>query len=120
MSSTEEADAYTPKLCALPVLTHLCLNDIVPWETAKALLGGCRRLKVLLVLWSDGRIEGVRRAQEVPFVDDRFVMAPYADVDGSIQFAPNPWSRAEDFIKAKRFGRIEEREYWMPNFESDW
>ncbi|KAF7296357.1 Zn(2)-C6 fungal-type domain-containing protein [Mycena chlorophos] len=110
---SEEADPYVAKLCALPALTHLAMNDVVPWTAIETLLAQCKLLKVLIVLWSGSRKEGVERAREMPFEDDRFVMAVYADVDGSIQYAPNLWTNMEEFIRAKRERRIEGNRYWV-------
>ncbi|KAJ7065598.1 hypothetical protein C8F01DRAFT_1126201 [Mycena amicta] len=113
--SLEEDDAmlYATKLCALPVLTHLSLNDMVPWEAVQKLLQGCRCLQMLVVQWSESAERGQERAAQTPFDDVRFIMTLYGQMEDAVLDAPNFWSQAEAFIADKRRGNIDSRRFWM-------
>ncbi|KAJ7065595.1 hypothetical protein C8F01DRAFT_1366552 [Mycena amicta] len=103
---------YAMKICALPVLTHLSLNDTVPWEVVNILLQGCRCLQVLVVQWTQSD-KGRQRAAEAPLDDTRFLMTSYVRMDESLLDPSNLWSKAQAFIARKRQGMIDSRCFWM-------
>ncbi|KAJ7065608.1 hypothetical protein C8F01DRAFT_1366563 [Mycena amicta] len=119
MSDEGEALVYATKLCALPVLTHLSLNDMVPWEAVETLFQGCRCLEILVVQWSEYVEVGKERAAQAPFDDMRFLMTPYVRMDESVLDPPNLWSLAEAFIADKRRGNIDSRCFWMTRDEDE-
>ncbi|KAF7296364.1 Zn(2)-C6 fungal-type domain-containing protein [Mycena chlorophos] len=112
----DEAKFYIEKLVALPVLTHLSLNDVAPWEELKMLLAGCSCLKVLLIQWS-GRDEdeGKRQAAAAPpeFDDVRLVMTTFDIMEDAALDDSHLWTSAEEFIEEKSNGRISARTFWM-------
>ncbi|KAJ7065616.1 hypothetical protein C8F01DRAFT_1366569 [Mycena amicta] len=110
--SPDDAMSYASKICGLPVLTHLSLNNVVPWEAVEKLLQGCRCLEILVVQWSDVEV-GKERAAQAPFDDMRFLMTGYVRMDESVLAPPNLWSLAEAFIADKRRGKIDSRCFWM-------
>ncbi|KAJ7065606.1 hypothetical protein C8F01DRAFT_1366561 [Mycena amicta] len=117
----DEYDAmeYATKLCMLPVLTHLALNDMVPWEAVEKLLQDCGCLQVLVVQWSESKASGQERAEEAPFNDVRFLMTTFDRMEDAALNPPNLWSQAEAFIADKRRGNIDSRCFWMTRGEEE-
>ncbi|KAJ7065684.1 hypothetical protein C8F01DRAFT_1366628 [Mycena amicta] len=115
MRAERVALVYAAKLCALPrpVLTHLSLNNMVPWSAVEMLLEGCGFLQVLVLLWSHSTVSGRERAAQVPFNDVRFVVTRYRTHEESILDPPNYWTQAQAFITDKRLGKIDARCFWM-------
>jgi hypothetical protein len=95
---------------ALPSLTHLCLNEDVPWDVMQALLEECPQLKLLANFWSAPSETGHEHAQNVPFRDVRFVMGSYTDYWGDWLAGAKGltcfWDLADEFIARKRRGEI--------------
>lgn len=105
--------AHLPRL---PALTHLCLNNEVPWDTITRLLTECPRLQVLVELWPYTRARlAYPWAQDAPMRDVRFVVGLYrdywADWENGARGHSDFWVLAEAFVAKKRSGQIE-REFW--------
>ncbi|KAJ7065609.1 hypothetical protein C8F01DRAFT_1366564 [Mycena amicta] len=113
VSDEHDAMVYATKLCALPVLTHLSLTDLVSWEAVQKLLQGCRCLEVFVVQWSESDGRGRQRAGQAPFDDMRFLVTKYQPYKEAIGNPPNYWTRAEGFIADKRKGKVHPRCFWM-------
>ncbi|KAF7309312.1 Zn(2)-C6 fungal-type domain-containing protein [Mycena indigotica] len=113
-----QALMYVGKLALLPCLTHVSLNDDVPWPAVEELLQTCATLRVLVLQWADGVETGIKRAAETPIRDARFVMTMFDDMEEAAWDAPNLWTLAEEFIENKRQGRIDETCFWMQR--ADW
>ncbi|KAJ7065604.1 hypothetical protein C8F01DRAFT_1080529 [Mycena amicta] len=110
---------YASKLCTLPLLTHLALNDMVPWNAVEELLQDCRCLQVLVVQWSKSEESGRERAEEAPFNDVRFLMTTFDRMEDAALEPPNLWSQAAAFGADKRSGKIDSRCSWMTRGEEE-
>jgi hypothetical protein len=96
----------------LPALTHLCLNNNVPWDVIQTVLAECKKLDILANIWdSDFSDRARERAQDVRVDDVRFVVGLYtdylADWEAGARGRPNVWTKADDFVARKRRGEIE-------------
>ncbi|KAJ7634398.1 hypothetical protein FB45DRAFT_1056452 [Roridomyces roridus] len=105
-------------LCALPALTHLCLNNDVPWGAVKDLLAGCRSLSVFVNLWAYIRFDRAKAvARSPPVTDVRFVVAVFADYwtdwETGAYGGNDFWKSAEEFIELKRRGELPETCYLL-------
>ncbi|KAJ6508997.1 hypothetical protein C8R45DRAFT_461994 [Mycena sanguinolenta] len=100
------------KICAhlpaLPALTHLCLNNDVPWDVLRNLLRDCLRLELLVVLWH--RSYGEDWLQDSPIRDMRFVTTVFGDYwqewEQGARGLSDFWTMADDFVAQKRCGAI--------------
>ncbi|KAF7346129.1 Zn(2)-C6 fungal-type domain-containing protein [Mycena sanguinolenta] len=112
-------DAIVPgetKICAylpaLPALTHLCLNNNVPWDVLQNFLTVCSRLELLVVLWHETiRAYGPEDwLQDSPIRDMRFVATVFGDYwqewEQGARDLPHFWTMADDFVAQKRCGAI--------------
>ncbi|KAJ7744069.1 hypothetical protein DFH07DRAFT_963905 [Mycena maculata] len=115
-----EADTQiVPHIAALPVLTHLCMNNHVPADILRALLSDCPSLNIFVNLWHWYRTPSGRiQARNPPLRDARFVVGVYRDYAreweaGARGEEPDFWTIAEDFVAQKRSGAIPESRYWM-------
>ncbi|KAJ7085886.1 hypothetical protein C8R44DRAFT_821313 [Mycena epipterygia] len=107
--------AHLPRL---PALTHLCLNNEVPWDTIAGLLADCARLELLVELWPYTRARlAYPWAQNAPVRDVRFVVGLYrdywADWENGAWGRTDFWVLAERFVARKRSGEIEAGYYWL-------
>jgi hypothetical protein len=97
-------------IAALPALTHLCLNEKVPWDIIRAVLRDSPRLELLANFWEYPGDIGRERAQDPPVRDVRFVMGMYAnhwhDYDEGVKRLYNFWSVPDGFVARKRSGAI--------------
>ncbi|KAJ7065599.1 hypothetical protein C8F01DRAFT_1249177 [Mycena amicta] len=143
--SPDDASVYATKICGLPVLTHLSLNNLLPWDVAERLLKGCRCLEVLFVTGLESEEVAKEHAFQTPFDDVRFLMTTYevkerasaaqpealpldvrlrmpqyGGMDESVLDPPNFWSQAEAFIAAKRQGKIDCKLLPISAVEYDW
>jgi hypothetical protein len=96
----------------MPALTHLCLNNNVPWDVIQTVLVECKKLDILANIWdSDFSDRARERAQDVCVDDVRFVVGLYtdylADWEAGARGRPNVWTKADDFVARKRRGEIE-------------
>ncbi|KAJ6553069.1 hypothetical protein B0H19DRAFT_1155575 [Mycena capillaripes] len=99
------------QILALPALTHLCLDLVVPRDNLLAALANCPRLELLLVLcplFPTRLYESVR----VPHVYDvRFVIALdgdyYKDWEAGAKGLSDMWAQGNDFVARKRRGEVE-------------
>ncbi|KAF7309233.1 Zn(2)-C6 fungal-type domain-containing protein [Mycena indigotica] len=115
LSEHQQALRFVGQLALLPCLTHVSLNNDVPWPAVEELLRTCTNLRVLVLQWDSGPAEeGIKRAAETPFRNPRFVMTTFEDMEETTWAAPNLWTIAEQFIEDKRQGRIDEGCFWMP------
>ncbi|KAF7325507.1 Zn(2)-C6 fungal-type domain-containing protein [Mycena kentingensis (nom. inval.)] len=94
-----------PFLAALPALTHLAVNE---GETSDipAILQDCKRLQVLIQLVGD--FDDAERLQaHMPVRDDpRLCVCVYVDWDEAVLEGWTFWDDADEFVAAKRAGRI--------------
>ncbi|KAJ6583475.1 hypothetical protein DFH09DRAFT_978497 [Mycena vulgaris] len=102
----------------LPALTHLCLNNDVPWDVVETLLTQCPRLELFVDLWPyTATMRAFGWAQQTPVSDVRFVVGVYhdywADWETGARGGANFWSSADDFVARKRRGEIEAGFYWL-------
>ncbi|KAJ7613114.1 hypothetical protein FB45DRAFT_1009110 [Roridomyces roridus] len=68
----EEDTIVFPQIPLLPALTHLCLNNGIPWSVTQKLLQECRRLELFIILWpSSSRDLAYAWAQDNPVRDAR-------------------------------------------------
>ncbi|KAJ6569382.1 hypothetical protein B0H19DRAFT_1232218 [Mycena capillaripes] len=107
-----------PHIPALPALTHLCLNNEVPWGTIQALLTDCPQLELLVILWAPSSAsDAYEWAKNSTICDARFVVAVFQDYWGDWEKGarglPNFWSAAESFVAQKRSGLIDDTVCWM-------
>ncbi|KAJ7065597.1 hypothetical protein C8F01DRAFT_1228878 [Mycena amicta] len=117
--SPDDARVYATKICRLPVLTHLSLNNTVPWDVVEKVLKGCRCLEVFIVTGMESEEVVKEHASQAPFDDVRFLMTWFESkkaptrmphcggMDESVLDPPNFWSQPEAFIAAKRQGKID-------------
>ncbi|KAJ7465987.1 hypothetical protein FB451DRAFT_1138102 [Mycena latifolia] len=112
------APHFSTHIPALPSLTHLCLNNFMPWNVIRTLLAECPRLELLANFWAERKYDvAFGRAQNVPVHDVRFVMGLYgnywADWEAGARGFPDFWSAADDFVAQKRSGAIAADFYWL-------
>ncbi|KAJ7065601.1 hypothetical protein C8F01DRAFT_1249179 [Mycena amicta] len=125
LSDEDAAMDYVRKLCSLPVLTHLALNDEVSWEAVQTLLRDCTCLEILVVQWSESKESGRARAREARLELDldldaaRFLMTMFERMEDAALDPPNLWSQAETFVADKRRGKIDSRCFWMTRGEEE-
>ncbi|KAJ7614340.1 hypothetical protein FB45DRAFT_936672 [Roridomyces roridus] len=105
-------------LCALPALTHLCINNDVPWGAVKELLAGRRSLSVFVDLWAYIRFDRAKAvARNPPVTDVGFVVAVFADYwtdwETGAYGGNDFWKSAEEFIESKRRGELPESGYLL-------
>ncbi|KAJ6538917.1 hypothetical protein B0H10DRAFT_2203818 [Mycena sp. CBHHK59/15] len=104
-------------LAALPVLTHLCLNNEVPGELVRTIFAESH-LHTLVNMWPyDARLRAMEVSQDPPVQDARFVVLMLEDWrndwDLGARGGDDFWIRADMFIAEKRRGEIEESYYWL-------
>ncbi|KAJ7432945.1 hypothetical protein FB451DRAFT_1062148 [Mycena latifolia] len=98
------------RLPMLPALTHLRLNENVPWKHVQRLLVDCPRLEVLINVFPRLKAPwAAQRARTSPIQDPRFVITVYRALVANwtlCQCQPNSWSLAEEFVACRRSGVI--------------
>ncbi|KAJ7100935.1 hypothetical protein B0H15DRAFT_1018204 [Mycena belliarum] len=100
-----ETDDICTQTPSMPALTHLSLNHARSADVIRMLLAECAKLEVLIVhfVFAAAFAEW---AQAGPIDDERFVCMPHThcsmDWHTAVVGLPHPWSRAEDFVAAKR------------------
>ncbi|KAJ7238065.1 hypothetical protein B0H12DRAFT_101125 [Mycena haematopus] len=101
-------------LCALPALTHLCINERVEGGILRNLLQGCPCLQVLVDIWTSriGAAGMVATHRKAGLEDIRYVVAVccdyWSDWDVGACGGTDFWAAADDFVARKRRGEIEE------------
>ncbi|KAJ7480230.1 hypothetical protein B0H11DRAFT_2025346 [Mycena galericulata] len=105
-------------MSALPSLTHLCLNNEIPWDILRLLLSDCRHLQVLVNMWAYLRADRAwALAQKPPLTDHRFVVTLYRDYwedwDAGAHGETDFWALAEIFVARKQRGEIAASCYWL-------
>ncbi|KAJ7446376.1 hypothetical protein FB451DRAFT_1567894 [Mycena latifolia] len=97
-------------LPTLPALTHLRLNENVPWKHVQRLLAECPRLEVLISIFPRLRAPWAAQwARTSPIRDPRFVITVYRAPMASwslCQCRPSAWSLADEFVARRRSGII--------------
>jgi hypothetical protein len=101
-----------PHIPALPELTHLCLNNEIPWDTVQNLLTDCPRLELFIVLWPNPSASyGHNWAKTTPICDTRFAVSVFRnywdDWEKGARGLPNFWTVADSFVAQKRNGTID-------------
>ncbi|KAF7293128.1 Zn(2)-C6 fungal-type domain-containing protein [Mycena kentingensis (nom. inval.)] len=102
-----------PFLTALPALTHLSVNDDLPEDTARALLGGCTQLKVLVRL--SGMYRQLRALEkDLPVRDDpRLVLCVFVNWWDAVLDEETFWDEAEEFVRQKTAGDIPGNQFYF-------
>ncbi|KAJ7432931.1 hypothetical protein FB451DRAFT_1567889 [Mycena latifolia] len=96
----------------LRCLTHLGLNNEVPWDVVQMILAQCPRLEVLIAAFHRTREYSARDwVRDAPVNDARFVVTIFSDyaaewVAGA-KGLPSSWSFADDFVARKPQGKID-------------
>ncbi|KAJ6466779.1 hypothetical protein C8R45DRAFT_477918 [Mycena sanguinolenta] len=109
-------------VCALPALTHLCLNRRVDPEILRNLLQGCPRLRVLVNMWADSTraTEMVAAHREAGVDDIRYVVVVcynyLFDWDTGARGGIDFWVAADDFVARKCRSEIEDSSYLLENW----
>ncbi|KAJ7739340.1 hypothetical protein B0H16DRAFT_1568637 [Mycena metata] len=100
----------------LPNLTHLSLDCEVRRDIILGAIPYCRRLQLLLVLWSSFSSD-YERARIPGVYDIRFVVGTYEDYwdewENDARGHRSLWLPAEDFIARKRRREIDVTRYWI-------
>ncbi|KAJ7446346.1 hypothetical protein FB451DRAFT_1375938 [Mycena latifolia] len=116
----EDDTRIIARLPTLPALTHLRLNENVPWKHVQRLLEECPRLEVLISVFPRLKAPwAAQRARTSPIHDPRFVITVYRDhvANWSLsQCQPSSWSLAEEFVARRRSGTI----HRAPSFLTPW
>jgi hypothetical protein len=104
-------DPIHGQLSLLPALTHLCLNNHVPFNVLRTVLRDCRTLRVLANLFSSVRRDNAEAlARNIPLQDPRFVVVLWedywADWERGAGGRKDFWARADDFVEQKLNGEI--------------
>ncbi|KAJ7238059.1 hypothetical protein B0H12DRAFT_100962 [Mycena haematopus] len=100
-------------LCALPALTHVCINRRVEAGILRNLLQGCPYLQVLVDMWASriSAVEMVTAHRKAGVEDIRYVAAVcgdyWSDWDVGARVGTDFWAAADDFVARKRRGEIE-------------
>ncbi|KAJ7644872.1 hypothetical protein FB45DRAFT_1021613 [Roridomyces roridus] len=120
LDSVEVADSnLVANIVGFPSLTHLCLNDDIPWWIVHSVLSQCSELQLLVVAWSSSSdLDLYQWAKENPVQDERLVIVRYWDFWSDWEEAANGqsldhWSRSQDFVARKRSGDVQKDRYWL-------
>ncbi|KAF8181945.1 hypothetical protein K438DRAFT_1975886 [Mycena galopus ATCC 62051] len=113
---TYRVEEVLPDVRLVPVLTHLCVDTSVPWDSILRVLEECPGLQLLLVQWYH-QDQSYASAKTPHAYDIRFVIGTYSnfweDCESGVRGGPDLWTEADDFVARKRTGEIEATRYWL-------